>query len=118
MTRVSHSIFWGEDYCGVNPYKAVPSELLRLIVIPFCKSAVQWREVMNQIASSNFNPKEISADNSPYVADLGIKLDGLKNILDRIDRNLSISDEIRKSIWVSSKGTVASGTPPRSASKP
>ena len=56
---------------------------------------------MNQIASSNFNPKEISADNSPYVADLGIKLDGLKNILDRIDRNLSISDEIRKSIWVS-----------------
>ena len=64
---------------------------------------------MNQIASSNFNPKEISADNSPYVADLGIKLDGLKNILDRIDRNLSISDEIRKSIWVSSKGALASG---------
>jgi len=52
------------------------------------------------VSQANFNLKEISADNSAYVAQIAEKLVAFTAILDRIDRNISISAKIRGHIWV------------------
>ena len=80
--------------------KVVPKELVPQIIVPFCKTAIAWKEVCSQVSQANFNLKEISADNSAYVAQIAEKLVAFTAILDRIDRNISISAKIRGHIWV------------------
>ena len=77
-----------------------PCELLRQIIIPFCKSAVPWKELLALIAQTNFNPREISSENSTYVSIFADRINEMRNTLARIHRNVSISDNIRQTIWV------------------
>lgn len=53
------------------------------------------------IGQAAFNLKEIVPDNSAYVVQIADRLVAFTAILDRIDRNITISPQIRAHIWVS-----------------
>ena len=74
---------------------------MRQVSIPFCKSAIQWKELLSLISQTNFNPREIQPENSSYVASFAERIDQIRNTLDRIHRNVPLSLNIRQAIWVS-----------------
>ena len=70
------------------------------ILIPFCRVIVDWKATLNLVQQVKWDIKLIPEKHSNYVDTLVGQIKQVKKILQRIGRNIKLSNELEEIIWV------------------